>query len=111
MAVGVSLKATLASPKSHILSLQSAFAKIFFGLRSLWNTFAANHRGESRRIKISNQEKDQVGLGSNMQHSMWFIHELENHDPDRDDDYVPQASLNALAGVLTFGMGKYKNNI
>jgi hypothetical protein len=34
------LKATLASPKSHILSLQSAFAKIFLGFRSLWNTFA-----------------------------------------------------------------------
>lgn len=32
--VGVSLNATLASPKSHILSLQLAFAKIFFGLRS-----------------------------------------------------------------------------
>jgi hypothetical protein len=41
IAVGVSLKATLARPKSHILSLQSAFARIFFGLRSRWNTFAA----------------------------------------------------------------------
>ena len=34
MAVGVSLKATLARPKSQILSLQSAFAKIFLGFRS-----------------------------------------------------------------------------
>jgi len=41
MAVGVSLKATLARPKSQILSLQSAFAKMFLGLRSLWKTFAA----------------------------------------------------------------------
>lgn len=111
MAVGVSLKATLASPKSHILSLQSAFAKIFLGLRSLWNTFAANHWDESRRIKISNQEKDHIGLRSNTQHSMWFMHELENHNPNKEDDYVPKVSLNALASVLTFGMVEYKNNI
>ena len=32
--VGVSLKATLANPKSQILSLQFAFASIFFGFRS-----------------------------------------------------------------------------
>lgn len=32
--VGVSLKATLASPKSQILSLQFAFASIFFGFKS-----------------------------------------------------------------------------
>lgn len=41
IAVGVSLNATLASPKSHILSLQSALAKIFFGFKSRWKTFAA----------------------------------------------------------------------
>lgn len=34
--VGVSLNATLANPKSQILSLQFAFANIFFGLRSRW---------------------------------------------------------------------------
>lgn len=34
IAVGVSLKATLARPKSQILSLQSAFANIFLGFRS-----------------------------------------------------------------------------
>lgn len=32
--VGVSLKATLAKPKSHILSLQFALANIFFGFKS-----------------------------------------------------------------------------
>ena len=32
--VGVSLKATLANPKSQILSLQFAFASIFFGFKS-----------------------------------------------------------------------------
>ena len=32
--VGMSLNATLASPKSQTLSLQFAFANIFFGLRS-----------------------------------------------------------------------------
>jgi len=32
--VGVSLKATLANPKSQILSLQFAFANIFFGFKS-----------------------------------------------------------------------------
>lgn len=32
--VGVSLNATLANPKSHILSLQFAFARIFFGSKS-----------------------------------------------------------------------------
>lgn len=41
IAVGVSLKATLARPKSQIFSLQSALAKIFLGFRSLWYTFAA----------------------------------------------------------------------
>lgn len=48
MVVGVSLKATLASPKSHILSLQSAFAKIFLGFRSRWNTFAVK---KQKRVK------------------------------------------------------------
>jgi hypothetical protein len=32
--VGVSLNATLANPKSHILSLQLALANIFFGFKS-----------------------------------------------------------------------------
>lgn len=41
IAVGVSLKATLARPKSQILSLQSEFANIFFGFKSRWKTFAA----------------------------------------------------------------------
>lgn len=50
MAVGVSLKATLARPKSQILSLQSAFAKIFFGLRSRWKTFAAT-TGKMKLVK------------------------------------------------------------
>lgn len=40
IAVGSSLNATLANPKSQILSLQFAFASIFLGLRSLWYTFA-----------------------------------------------------------------------
>lgn len=44
IAVGVSLKATLARPKSQIFSLQSAFAKIFFGFRSRWKTFATIHK-------------------------------------------------------------------
>ena len=42
--VGVSLNATLASPKSQTLSLQFAFASIFFGLRSRWYTFAATKK-------------------------------------------------------------------
>lgn len=44
IAVGVSLKATLARPKSQILSLQSAFAKIFLGFRSRWKTFATRQK-------------------------------------------------------------------
>lgn len=41
MAVGASENATLARPKSHILSLQSALASTFLGFKSLWKTFAA----------------------------------------------------------------------
>lgn len=44
IAVGVSLKATLARPKSQILSLQSAFANIFFGFRSRWKTLAVTEK-------------------------------------------------------------------
>lgn len=39
--VGVSLNATLARPKSQILSLQLALASMFLGLRSRWYTLAA----------------------------------------------------------------------
>lgn len=39
--VGVSWNATLARPKSQILSLQFAFAKMFFGFKSRWYTLAA----------------------------------------------------------------------
>lgn len=45
--VGVSLNSTLANPKSHILSLQFAFANIFFGLRSRWYTFAETNTYKS----------------------------------------------------------------
>jgi hypothetical protein len=41
MADGVSQNDTRARPKSQIFSLQSAFARIFLGLRSRWKTFAA----------------------------------------------------------------------
>ena len=55
IAVGVSLKATLASPKSQILSLQSALAKMFFGFKSRWKTFAAkNKMGCFRETKVGN---------------------------------------------------------
>lgn len=47
--IGVSLNATLANPKSQTLSLQLAFANIFFGLRSRWYTFAASK--QQRRIR------------------------------------------------------------
>jgi len=40
IADGASLNETRASPKSHIFSLQSALARIFFGFKSRWNTFA-----------------------------------------------------------------------
>jgi hypothetical protein len=40
------LKDGRARPKSQTLSLQSAFARMFLGFRSLWNTLAAcHHRG------------------------------------------------------------------
>ncbi len=42
IAVGASLNATRARPKSQIFSLQSAFASTFFGFKSRWNTFAAH---------------------------------------------------------------------
>jgi hypothetical protein len=46
---GASLNDARASPKSHIFSLQSALASIFFGFKSRWKTFAA----EKRRRKLS----------------------------------------------------------
>ena len=49
IAVGASLKATLANPKSQIFNLQSAFASIFFGFKSRWKTFAKDRRGGVRQ--------------------------------------------------------------
>jgi hypothetical protein len=57
--VGASLNATLASPKSQILSLQFAFANIFLGLRSLWYTLAATKHKLSSIIKESTIESNQ----------------------------------------------------
>jgi hypothetical protein len=52
IADGASLKDTLARPKSHIFSLQSALARMFFGFKSRWNTFAArNAKNESTNKK------------------------------------------------------------
>lgn len=42
IAVGASLKATRARPKSQIFNLQSAFASTFFGFKSRWKTLAAS---------------------------------------------------------------------
>ena len=39
--MGMSLNDGLASPKSQIFSLQSEFARMFLGFKSLWNTLAA----------------------------------------------------------------------
>ncbi|BAS73385.1 Os01g0643825 [Oryza sativa Japonica Group] len=41
IADGVSSKDTRARPKSQILTLQSALARMFLGLRSRWKTLAA----------------------------------------------------------------------
>ena len=43
IADGASLNDTRASPKSHIFNLQSALARMFFGFKSRWNTFAARN--------------------------------------------------------------------
>lgn len=42
-AEGESVKETRASPKSQILILQSALARMFLGFRSLWKTCAIRH--------------------------------------------------------------------
>jgi len=41
---GASSKAARASPKSHIFSLQSALASIFFGFKSRWKTLAVKKK-------------------------------------------------------------------
>ena len=42
-----------ASPKSQIFSLQSALARIFFGFKSRWKTFAANMKRSMTSIAVN----------------------------------------------------------
>lgn len=44
LADGASFNDTRARPKSQIFSLQSALARIFFGFKSRWKTFAASNQ-------------------------------------------------------------------
>jgi hypothetical protein len=46
---GASLNDARASPKSHIFSLQSALASIFFGFKSRWKTFAAKKQKRKKK--------------------------------------------------------------
>lgn len=50
---GASLNNARASPKSHIFSLQSALASIFFGFKSRWKTFAAKKQKRKKTVSES----------------------------------------------------------
>lgn len=56
IADGASLKDTRASPKSQIFNLQSAFARMFFGFKSRWNTLAAI-LGDKEKVSSSTRKK------------------------------------------------------
>ena len=91
--MGVSLKATLARPKSHILSLQSALAKIFFGFKSRWKTLAARKSGSCENKALISSSSSYLSRTSHTQnreltdtYQYECILSLEGADTERTDN-------------------------
>ena len=76
IADGASLKDTLARPKSHIFNLQSALARMFFGFKSRWNTFAA------RSVKNESTIKKGIKRQKTVSNTCLYVYILDHEEAD-----------------------------